>query len=430
MNRLRTVVTAILLAGILVPPAVSADTLDDVRKKGVLVVGVRDAIPPFGYVANPGGAIVGYEIDIAKAVADKIGVKLETRPVSSLDRIPQLLDGNIDMIAATMTINPDRAKLVDFSSPYFRTHGKFLTKKGTIRSLKDLAGKKIATARGATAERNVKVAVPGAKVVLYDDYNQAAKALYRGKVAAVATDEVILAKLLETAPGRNRYEIPDIRISDEQYGLGVRKGNRVFLDQVNLALSELGTSGEGKRIFSKWFPAGKTAAPAARSKVPARIASPKGAPAVTAKTGPAAGVVFRRTAKTSRFLVMSVRGSFVKEAGVSVFDPQGRYVCGGTVKSIYEDEIYVDVDKSDAVEVGFVVASNVARGEALALINQKKDLVESVKAESVRESAAREAENKKDFDADEKQRRAEQNAFEQSKFQQEAQSDWYYYRHY
>ena len=430
MKRLLTVVTPLLLLGTLALPVLAGDTLDDVSKKGVLVVGVKDSTPPFGYRDDRSGEIIGYDVDIAKAVANKLGVRLEIRPVTSLDRIPQLLDGNIDMIAATMTINADRSKLIDFSSTYFRTTQKFLAKKGTIRSLKDLVGKKIATARGSTAERNLKAAIPGAKIALYDDYDQAARALYQGKVAALATDEVILAGLLAKAPGKKKYEIPDIGISDEFYGLGVRTGNRRFLDQVNSALKDLGTSGEGRRIFVKWFPAGEVASSAAPYPSPPRNSSPKASAAVSAKSYPAGGVVFRRTATTSRFLVMSIKGSFVTGAEVSVFDPQGHYICGGTVKSIYEDEIYVDVDKNDAVEIGFVVAMNVAKGEALALINQRKDIVAAVKAESKKESEGREEEAKKAFEADEKQRRVEQNVFEQEKFQQESQPYWYYYRRY
>jgi len=430
MNRLPTVITAFLLLGTLAPPGVSADTLEDVRKKGVLVVGVKDSTPPFGYRDNRSGEIVGYDVDIAKAVANKLGVRLEIKPVTSLDRIPQLLDGSIDMIAAMMSINPDRSKLIDFSSIYFRTTQKFLAKKGTIRSLKDLAGKKIATAKGSTAERNLKVAIPGAKIVLYNDYDQAARALYQGKVAALATDEVILTGLLEKAPGKQKYDIPDIGISDEIYGLGVRKGNRNFLDQVNSALKDLGTTGEGRKIFVKWFPAGKVASSAAPSAVPTPVPSGKVSPAVPAKSYPAGGVVFRRTAMASRFLVMSIRGSFVTAANVMVFDPKGHYICGGTVKSIYEEEVYVDVDKRDAVEVGFVVTMNVARGDAPALIQQMKDTVAAVKAESEKEAEVRQEENKKAFDADEKQRRAEQNVFEREKAQQESQSDWYYYRRY
>lgn len=428
MKRLLTVVTALLLVGTLGLPAFAGDTLDDVRKKGVLVVGVKDATPPFGFRDNRSGEIIGYDVDIAKAVANKLGVRLETRSVTSLDRIPQLLDGNIDMIAATMTINADRSKLIDFSSTYFRTTQKFLSKKGTIRSRKDLAGKKIATAKGATAERNLKVAIPGAKIVLYDDYDQAALALYQGKVTAVATDEVILAGLLAKAPGKNKYEIPDIGISDEFYGLGVRKGNRNLLDQVNSALKDLGTNEEGGKIFAKWFSAGKVASSAAPSPGSTRNSSPKTSAAGSVKSYPAGGVVFRRTAMTTRFLVMSVKGSFMAGADVSVFDPQGHYICGGTVKSIYDDEVYVDVDKSDVVEVGFVVAMNVAKGDALALINERKDIVAAVKAESKKESEGREEENKRASEADKKERRTEQNAAEQRKFQQESQPDWYYYR--
>ncbi|MFA6147898.1 MAG: transporter substrate-binding domain-containing protein [bacterium] len=430
MKRLLMVVTALLLLGTFALPALTGDTLDDVRKKGVLVVGVKDSTPPFGYRDNRSGDIIGYDVDIAMAVAKNMDVRLEIKPVTSSDRIPQLLDGNIDMIAATMSITPDRSKLIDFSSTYFRTTQKFLAKRGTIRSLKDLVGKKIATARGSTAERNLKVALPGAKVVLYDDYDKAARALYQGKVAALATDEVILAGLLAKAPGKAKYQIPDIGISEELYGLGVRKGSGNFLYQVNSALKDMGTSGEGRRIFVKWFPAGKVASSAAPSRGPTRKSSPKASAAASAKSYPAAGVVFRRTATAARFLVMSIKGSLVTGADVSVFDPQGHYICGGTVKSTYEDEAYVDVDKSDAVETGFVVAMNVAKGEAAALINQRRDIIAAVKAESKKESASMAEENKKAFEEEEKQRRGEQNAAEQRKFQQESQSDWYYYRRY
>jgi hypothetical protein len=128
---------------------------------------------------------------------------------------------------------------------------------------------------------------------------------------------------------------------------------------------------------------------------------------------------------------MSVKGSFVTGADVSVFDPQGHYICGGTVKSIYEDEIYVDVDKSSAVEVGFVVTMNVAKGDALGLVHQRQDIVAAVKAESKKESAGREEENREASEADDKQRRGEQAEFERSKFQQqESRSNWYYYRRY
>ncbi|HEY5996332.1 MAG TPA: transporter substrate-binding domain-containing protein [Candidatus Deferrimicrobiaceae bacterium] len=430
MKRLLPVAAACLLSGIFALPALAGDTLDDVRKKGVLVAGVKESTPPFGYRENLSGEIVGYDVDIAKAVAARLGVRLETRAVTSADRIPRLLDGDIDLIAATMTVNPDRGKLIDFSTAYFRTTQRFLARKGTIRTLDDLAGKKVATAAGSTAERNLKAALPGARVVLFDDYDRAARALHQGKVAALATDEVILAGLLAKAPGKAKFEISKIGISDESYGLGVRKGDGAFLDEVNAALKELGSNGEGKKMIAKWFPPAKGARSAAVRPAPARSASPKASAPPSSRSGSAAGVVYRRTAMTARFLMTPVKGTFVKGADVSVFDPQGRYIVGGKVKSIYEDEVYVDVDKGNTVEVGFMVTMNVPKGEAPALISRCQAVIAAVKAESIRESADRQEGNRQEFAADEKERRAEQNEFERLKFQQEGRGDWYHYRHY
>ena len=98
-------------------------------------------------------------------------------------------------------------------------------KKGTVKSLADLDGKKIGTAKGSTSEQNAKKALPTATILSFDDYPQAFLALQQGKVFAVTTDESILANLLPRPPTRSSIEIPDIRISDEPYGLGMRKGD-------------------------------------------------------------------------------------------------------------------------------------------------------------------------------------------------------------
>ena len=167
--------------------------------------------------------------------------------------MPQLMEGNIDIIAATMTKNPERAKQIDFSHTYFFTGQKFITKKGTVNSLKDLEGKKIGTAKGSTSEQNVKKAVPSATVLSFDDYPQAFLALQQGKVSAVTTDEAILAGILAKAPNKEQFEIPNVQISDEPYGLGMRKGDKNFVDFVNKTILEMEKSGEAKKIFDKWF---------------------------------------------------------------------------------------------------------------------------------------------------------------------------------
>jgi len=258
VRRLVVLMAAFLLVVALGGVASAADTLEAVKKKGVLVAGVKDSTPGFGFVDEKTREIVGYDVDFVKAVARKLGVRLELKPVTSASRIPELIEGIIDIIAATMTRTPERAKQVDFSDTYFFTGQKFLAKKGSVRSLADLDGKRIGTAKGSTSEQNARKALPRAAILSFDDYSQALLALRQGKVFAVTTDESILANLLGKAPNRDGYEIPDIQISDEPYGLGMRKGDRNFVAFVNRTLVEMEKNGEAKKIFDKWFGPGST----------------------------------------------------------------------------------------------------------------------------------------------------------------------------
>jgi len=253
MRKLVAVCMVTVLAAMAAKTVLAADTLAEVKKKGVLVAGVKDSLPPFGYVDEKSRTIVGYDIDFINAIAKKLGVRVELKPVTSASRMPQLQEGHIDIIAATMTKNPERAKQIDFSHTYFFTGQKFITRKGAVKSLKDLEGKKIGTAKGSTSEQNVKKAIPSATVLSFDDYPQALLALQQGKVFAVTTDEAILAGILAKAPNKAQFEIPNVQISDEPYGLGMRKGDTNFVTFVNKTILEMEKSGEAAKIFNKWF---------------------------------------------------------------------------------------------------------------------------------------------------------------------------------
>lgn len=250
-------VLALAMVGVLCGAAPAGDTLAEVKRKGVLVAGVKDSLPPFGSQDPNTKKFVGYDIDFVKYIANKLGVKVEYKPVSSVNRIPMLMEGRIDILAATMTKTPERAKQIDFSYTYFLTGQKFLTKKGTVKTLKDFEGKKIATVKGSTSEQNVAKEVPSATVLSLDDYPRGVLALQQGKVFAVTTDESILAGqlgMLEKKPATKRkYEIPDLQISMEPYGLGMRKGDTNFVKFVNDTLLEMEKNGEAKKIFLRWF---------------------------------------------------------------------------------------------------------------------------------------------------------------------------------
>lgn len=253
MKKFGVLVLALVFVAGICGTLFAADTLETIKKKGIMVAGVKDSTPGFGYVDEKTREIVGYDVDFVKAIAKKLGVKLELKPVTSASRMPQLVEGNIDIIAATMTKTAERAKQIDFSNTYFFTGQKFIVKKGTVKGLADLDGKRIGTAKGSTSEQNAKKALPKATILSFDDYPQAFLALQQGKVFAVTTDESILANILSKAPNKDQYEIPDIQISDEPYGLGIRKGEKNFVDAVNKTLVEMEKSGEAKMIFDKWF---------------------------------------------------------------------------------------------------------------------------------------------------------------------------------
>ncbi len=182
--------------------AAPADTLTEVKKKGVLVAGVKNVLPPFGYIDANTKAIIGYDIDFAQALAKKLGVTVELKAVTSENRVALLQSGGIDIIAATMSKTPEAAKEVDFSHTYFLTGQKFVTKKGKVFELQDLEKKRIGTLKGTNSERTLRKQLPSAKVVLFTDYSQAFRALEKGELDAVTSHEPILANMLAKSPAQ------------------------------------------------------------------------------------------------------------------------------------------------------------------------------------------------------------------------------------
>jgi len=243
------VASLVLSAGL-----VHANKLEEIKKRGELIVGVKDAVVPFGYVDEKTNQLVGFDIDICKAVADKLGVKLVVKPVTSATRIPLLTQGSVDMVAATMTHKFERDDVIDFTVTYFMDGQKLLVKKGSgITSAKDLAGQKVGTAKGSTSEKNIKEAQPDVTVLSFEGYPQAFLALKQGKVAAVTTDSTILLGLKGSDENPADWEIVGEIIAEEPYGVGVPENESDFRDFVNQTLMDLWKTGEYQKIYDKWF---------------------------------------------------------------------------------------------------------------------------------------------------------------------------------
>ena len=413
MKKLLTALTMLFVAVTLASTALAADTLEEVKKKGVLTVGVRDASPPFSYLDKDKGQIVGVEVDLVEAIAKKLAVPLKLVPVSAAERAEALHDGKVDLIAATYTKTPDRAKIVDFSLTYFKAKQRVLAKKGTASTLKDLEGKKIAVVKGTTSEKNLRAMVPSATVLALSNFRYVIDVFSRGEVDLISGDGPALFAYLQTLP-KDQYEIPkEIALADEPYAMAVRLGDKKFLDFVNGALTDLKKSGEADKIFGKWFqkfgaPASAIPATAAAAPAPATAAPPpaEAAPAPAAAAPRAGGAVVWKTSAAGRFVVITLKGVFRDGADVAFYDQQGEVVCKGKVANVYGDDVYIDAigDRSDEIAAGFGVGMGLPPEEAKKLVLARQDVLQNVKAESKKEADARQKEIAADYKADQAQR--------------------------
>ncbi|HEX9205440.1 MAG TPA: transporter substrate-binding domain-containing protein, partial [Candidatus Deferrimicrobiaceae bacterium] len=343
-------------------------------------------------------------------------------------RVEALHEGKVDLVAASFSKTPDRAKLVDFSQTYFTTRQRILAKKGVVSTFKDLEGKKIAVVKGTTTEKNLREAVPSATVLPLSNMKYVIDVLARGEVDIVSGDGITLYGYYMNAPAdkKDKFEIPkDIAIADENYGMAVRLGDKKFLAVVDGVLTDLKASGEGRKIYDKWLRGG----PAATA--PAAAAPPKEAKAeapAPAPSGPkAGGAVTRKTSAEKRFIVVTLKGVFMDGADVTFYDFQGAVVCRGKVHSVYGDDVYVDAigDRSDEVAPGFGVGMGIPDAEAKQLVLARQEVLQNVKAESRKEADARQKEIAADYKADQAERKQYQEQMTQEKMQLEYQYDNY-----
>ncbi|SCN31009.1 ABC transporter, substrate-binding protein probable glutamine-binding protein [Bacillus cytotoxicus] len=233
----------------------SGGVVEQIKKRGKLVVGVKNDTNLFGLKNPSTGQVEGFDVDMAKALAKRIlgdEKKLELKEVTSKTRIPMLKNGDIDAIIATMTITEERKKEVDFSDVYFKAGQSLLVKKGSdIKSIDDVKkGVKVLAVKGSTSTQNVRQKAPEATVLEFENYSEAFTALKAGQGDVLTTDNAILYGM---AKQDANYEVVGKIFTNEPYGIAVQKGATDLTKEINDLLKEIKENGEYDKLYEKWI---------------------------------------------------------------------------------------------------------------------------------------------------------------------------------
>lgn len=236
--------------------AAQADQLDRVKVRGKLIVGIRNDYVPFGYL-DPKGQNIGFEVDLARAVAkDLLGSEtaIEFVPVVASNRIEFLNAGRIDVIFATLGVNADRGKVIDFTQHYYSMAGIVLLapKEATYKSWDDIRGKKICGSQGNLYNRTLSEKM-GADLVLFTGTAEIFSAFQGGRCDAIAYDGPNLNMKVTEDGWKDKYKIALQTFDYVPIAGGVRKNEPGFLKAIDTAIIKAEASGlmvEGEKKYN------------------------------------------------------------------------------------------------------------------------------------------------------------------------------------
>lgn len=226
MNRLAILASSLALAcaaTLAALPAAAQDSLAKIKEKGVLSVGVKNDYKPWGFL-EPSGKIVGLEIDLAQAIADKIGVKLEMLPVTGANRMEFLKQGRIDMIVATMGDTADRRKIVGMVEPnyYAGATNVMAPKSAGLKKWEDLKGRKVCAVQGAYYNRRVSQ-LYSPDLTIFPTVPDALNALAGNNCVAFLFDDTLIVSTLSAGdPKWANYEMPLVSEDPQLWAIGIR----------------------------------------------------------------------------------------------------------------------------------------------------------------------------------------------------------------
>jgi polar amino acid transport system substrate-binding protein len=240
------IMTVVMLAGC---SGQGAGTPSAIKSKGELVVATNAEFPPFEYMEQ--SKFVGVDMDIAQAIADKLGVKLKIDNMSFDSVLAAVPSGKADLGISGLSTDPDRLKVMDFSDTYFASSVMMIVgiDNSAIKGKADLSGKKVGVQTGTIAD-TIATEMKDIEVVRMNKDADSIQDLLNGKLDAVLIDQYPANVFVEQNSGK--IKLLDEKLSDDQYAIAAKKGNTELLKVVNEVIKELKDSGEYDKIMEKY----------------------------------------------------------------------------------------------------------------------------------------------------------------------------------
>jgi glutamate transport system substrate-binding protein len=246
----------VLAAVVLVLGAVTAcgqGGRESLLDKSTLVVGVRPDLPGLG-LRRPDGRFEGFDIDVARYVADRLGKKVRFEQVLASERIPALTSGRADLVFATLSVTPERKTRIAFAGPYYMSYQDVLVRSDErgVKGIRDLKGRRFCAVEGADPIQRL-LAVHGmtAPTVPAKSYDECMIMIKGRSVDAITTNDVILAGLIRRE-GRG-FRLVNARISEQNTGIGLPRGDVNGCEALNRAITRMYQDGTAAKLMHRWF---------------------------------------------------------------------------------------------------------------------------------------------------------------------------------
>jgi ABC-type amino acid transport substrate-binding protein len=244
----------LVAAAALVLSGCSIAASDTVAGSDHLVIGVKADQPGLGARAAD-GTFRGFEVEVGRYIARSMGAaKVDFVAVTSRNRERMLADHTVDLVLASYSITPDRARQVTFGGPYYLAHQDIMVRadERAIRRVRDLAGRTMCQASGSVSSQRVTEGLGvAARLVPSPSYSDCVRRLLGGGLDAVSTGDLVLAGFARESGARVR--IVNAPFTDEPYGVGLRKGDIDGCEAVNRAITHLFQDGTATRLLHRWF---------------------------------------------------------------------------------------------------------------------------------------------------------------------------------